>query len=63
MLVDIVTRRWAGPVYICNLTEDVVGTMAAPEKALAYNGSTSIGGQPRQLGTRDDVILHQTVYD
>ena len=58
MLVDIVNSGWA-PVYICNLTEDVVGYMAAPEKALAYPWKHFIGGHLGRLGTRDDVILHQ----
>ena len=58
MLIDIVNAGWA-PVYICNLTEDVVGYMASPEKALAYKWKHFIGGHLGRLGTRDDVSLHQ----
>jgi glyoxylase-like metal-dependent hydrolase (beta-lactamase superfamily II) len=58
MLIDIVNSGWA-PVYICNLTEDVVGYMAAPAKALAYKWKHFIGGHLGRLGTRDDVTLHQ----
>ena len=58
MLIDIVNAGWA-PVYICNLTEDVHGYMAAPEKALAYPWKHFIGGHLGRLGTRDDVTLHQ----
>src|SRR4051812_45663305 len=58
MLVDIVNSGWA-PVYICNLTEDVVGYMAAPEKALAYKWTHFIGGHLGRLGTRADVMIHQ----
>jgi glyoxylase-like metal-dependent hydrolase (beta-lactamase superfamily II) len=58
MLIDIVNAGWA-PVYICNLTEDVQGYMAAPEKALAYPWQHFIGGHLGRLATRDDVNLHQ----
>jgi glyoxylase-like metal-dependent hydrolase (beta-lactamase superfamily II) len=58
MLVDIVNPGWA-PIYICNLTEDVPGYMAAPEKALAYKWTHFIGGHCGRLGTRADVTLHQ----
>jgi glyoxylase-like metal-dependent hydrolase (beta-lactamase superfamily II) len=58
MLIDIVNAGWA-PVYICNLTEDVQGYMAAPAKALAYPWKHFIGGHLGRLGTRDDVNLHQ----
>jgi glyoxylase-like metal-dependent hydrolase (beta-lactamase superfamily II) len=58
MLIDIVNAGWA-PVYICNLTEDVVGYMEAPAKALAYPWKHMIGGHLGRLATRDDVTLHQ----
>jgi len=58
MLIDIVNAGWA-PVYICNLSEDVQGYMAAPEKALAYKWKHFIGGHLGRLATRDDVTLHQ----
>ena len=58
MLVDIVNAGWA-PVYICNLTEDVQGYMAAPAKALEYPWKHFIGGHLGRLATRDDVTLHQ----
>ena len=58
MLVDIVNAGWV-PVYVSNLTEDVVGYMAAPAKALAYPWKHMISGHLGRLATRDDVILHQ----
>jgi glyoxylase-like metal-dependent hydrolase (beta-lactamase superfamily II) len=58
MLVDIANCGWA-PVYICNLSEDIVGYVEAPAHALAYPWKHYIGGHLGRIGTRDDVTLHQ----
>jgi glyoxylase-like metal-dependent hydrolase (beta-lactamase superfamily II) len=58
MLVDIANCGWA-PVYICNLSEDIVGYVEAPANALAYPWKHFIGGHLGRIGTRDDVMLHQ----
>jgi glyoxylase-like metal-dependent hydrolase (beta-lactamase superfamily II) len=58
MLVDIVNPGWA-PVYLSNLTEDILGYVDAPAHALAYPWKHYIGGHLGRLGTRDDVTLHQ----
>jgi glyoxylase-like metal-dependent hydrolase (beta-lactamase superfamily II) len=58
MLVDIVNSGWA-PVYNLNLTGDVPGYIAAPEKALSYPWKQMISGHMGRLTTRNDVALHQ----
>jgi glyoxylase-like metal-dependent hydrolase (beta-lactamase superfamily II) len=58
MLIDIVNAGWV-PIYNLNLSEDVPGYIAAPEKALAYPWRHYIGGHLGRLGTRDDIALHQ----
>jgi glyoxylase-like metal-dependent hydrolase (beta-lactamase superfamily II) len=58
MLIDIVNSGWV-PIYNLNLSEDVPGYIAAPEKALAYPWKHYIGGHLGRLGTRDDIALHQ----
>src|ERR1700710_621087 len=61
MLVDIVNPGWA-PVYLCNLTEDVQGYIAAGSTALTYPWRHFIGGHMGRLGTRDDVVVHQQYF-
>jgi len=58
MLVDIANCGWA-PVYLSNLTEDIVGYIEAPANALSYPWKHFVGGHLGRLGTRDDVTLHQ----
>jgi hypothetical protein len=58
MLVDIVNAGWV-PIYNLNLSEDVPGYLAAPDRALAYPWKHYIGGHLGRLGTRDDIALHQ----
>lgn len=58
MLVDIVNPGWV-PIYNLNLTEDVPGFIAAPDKALSYPWKHYIGGHMGRLGSRDDITLHQ----
>ncbi|GAA1841123.1 MBL fold metallo-hydrolase [Asanoa iriomotensis] len=58
MLVDVVNAGWV-PIYNLNLSEDVPGYLAAPERATAYPWKHFIGGHLGRLGTRDDLVLHQ----
>jgi hypothetical protein len=58
MLIDIVNPGWA-PIYLSNLTADIPGYIEAPANALAYSWKHFIGGHNGQLGTREDVTLHQ----
>jgi glyoxylase-like metal-dependent hydrolase (beta-lactamase superfamily II) len=58
MLIDIVNAGWV-PIYNANLSEDIPGYIAAPERALCYPWSHYIGGHLGRLGTRDDIVLHQ----
>jgi glyoxylase-like metal-dependent hydrolase (beta-lactamase superfamily II) len=58
MLVDINLPGWV-PFDSFNLNEDVPGSIAAPDKALAYPWSHFIGGHMGRLGTRDDMALYQ----
>jgi hypothetical protein len=58
MLIDIANVRWV-PFAITNLSEDIPGYIAAPDKALSYSWKHFIGGHLGKLGTRDDLILHQ----
>jgi hypothetical protein len=58
MLIDIVNAGWV-PIYNVNLSEDVQGYMAAPDRALSYPWSHFICGHLGRLATRDDVRLHQ----
>jgi glyoxylase-like metal-dependent hydrolase (beta-lactamase superfamily II) len=58
MLIDIVNSGWV-PIYNVNLSEDVPGYIAAPEKALTYPWTHYIGGHLGRLGSRDDIVLHQ----
>ena len=58
MLVDIVNPGWA-PIYQSNLTEDVQGYIKAPDTALSYSWKHFIGRHMGELGTREDIALHQ----
>jgi glyoxylase-like metal-dependent hydrolase (beta-lactamase superfamily II) len=58
MLVDINLPRWV-PFDSFNLNEDVPGSIAAPEEALAYPWTHFIGGHMGRIGTRDDMALYQ----
>jgi glyoxylase-like metal-dependent hydrolase (beta-lactamase superfamily II) len=58
MLVDINLPRWA-PFDSFNLNEDVQGSIAAPDTAMAYPWTHFIGGHMGRLGTRDDMVLYQ----
>jgi glyoxylase-like metal-dependent hydrolase (beta-lactamase superfamily II) len=58
MFIDVVNAGWV-PIYNVNLSEDVQGYMAAPDKALSYPWSHLICGHLGRLATRDDVRVHQ----
>jgi hypothetical protein len=58
MLVDINLPRWV-PFDSFNLNEDVQGSIAAPEVALAYPWTHFIGGHMGRIGTREDMALYQ----
>jgi glyoxylase-like metal-dependent hydrolase (beta-lactamase superfamily II) len=58
MLIDIVNAGWV-PIFNANLSDDVLGYIDAPAKALEYPWTHFIGGHLGRLGTRDDVALHQ----
>ena len=58
MLIDIVNAGWV-PIYNVNLSEDIQGYIATPDRALSYEWSHFISGHLGRLATRDDVTLHQ----
>jgi glyoxylase-like metal-dependent hydrolase (beta-lactamase superfamily II) len=58
MLVDINLPRWV-PFDSFNLNEDVPGSIAAPDTAMAYPWKHFIGGHMGRIGTRDDMVLYQ----
>jgi hypothetical protein len=58
MLVDIFLPRWV-PFDSFNLNEDVPGSIAAPDTAMAYAWKHFIGGHMGRLGTRADMVLYQ----
>jgi glyoxylase-like metal-dependent hydrolase (beta-lactamase superfamily II) len=58
MLVDINLPRWV-PFDSFNLNEDVQGSIAAPDTAMAYPWKHFIGGHMGRIGTRDDMVLYQ----
>ncbi|HEV2257314.1 MAG TPA: MBL fold metallo-hydrolase [Streptosporangiaceae bacterium] len=58
MLVDINLPRWV-PFDSFNLNEDVPGSIAAADTAMAYPWKHFIGGHMGRLGTRDDMVLYQ----
>jgi glyoxylase-like metal-dependent hydrolase (beta-lactamase superfamily II) len=58
MLVDINLPRWV-PFDSFNLNEDVQGSIAAADVAMAYPWKHFIGGHMGRIGTRDDMVLYQ----
>jgi glyoxylase-like metal-dependent hydrolase (beta-lactamase superfamily II) len=58
MLVDINLPGWA-PYDSFNVNEDVPGSIAAADKAMAYRWKHLIGGHMGRLGTRDDMVVYQ----
>jgi hypothetical protein len=58
MLVDIFLPRWV-PFDSFNLNEDVPGSIAAPDTAMAYPWKHFIGGHMGRLGTRNDMVVYQ----
>ena len=58
MLVDIVLPGWV-PYDSFNLNEDVLGSIDAPVKAMAYPWTTFIGGHMGRLGTRHDLVIYR----
>ena len=58
MFIDVVNAGWV-PIYNLNLSEDVIGYMAAPAIALSYPWTHFISGHLGRLATRDDVATHQ----
>ncbi len=58
MLVDVILPGWV-PYDSFNLNEDVPGSLAAPDTAMAYPWTHFIGGHMGRLGTRDDLAVYQ----
>jgi len=58
MLVDINLPRWV-PFDSFNLNEDVQGSIAAADVAMAYPWKHFIGGHMGRICTRDDMVLYQ----
>jgi len=58
MLVDVLLPGWV-PFDSFNLNEDVPGSIAAPDTALAYPWKHFIGGHMGRLGTRHDMAVYQ----
>jgi glyoxylase-like metal-dependent hydrolase (beta-lactamase superfamily II) len=58
MLVDINLPRWV-PFDSFNLNEDVQGSIAAPDRAMAYPWKHFLGGHMGRIGTRADMVLYQ----
>jgi glyoxylase-like metal-dependent hydrolase (beta-lactamase superfamily II) len=58
MLVDINLPRWV-PFDSFNLNEDVQGSIAAPDTAMAYPWKHFIGGHMGRIGTRGDMVIYQ----
>src|SRR5258708_17100179 len=58
MLVDINLPGWV-PYDSFNLNEDVPGSIAAPDTAMAYPWKHYIGGHMGRLCTRDDMVVYQ----
>ncbi len=59
MFIDVINAGWV-PIYNLNLSEDVIGYMAAPAIALSYPWTHLISGHLGRLATRDDVAVHQS---
>jgi glyoxylase-like metal-dependent hydrolase (beta-lactamase superfamily II) len=62
MLVDINLPGWV-PFGSFNLNEDIPGSIAAPDTALAYPWKHFIGGHMGRLGTRSDMAVYQQYVD
>jgi glyoxylase-like metal-dependent hydrolase (beta-lactamase superfamily II) len=62
MLVDILLPGWA-PYNSFNVNEDVAGSVAAPDRAMAYRWKHFIGGHMGRLGTREDMVVYQRYVD
>ena len=62
MLADINLPGWV-PFDSFNLNEDVPGSIAAPDVALAYPWKHFIGGHMGRLGTRGDMAVYQQYVD
>ncbi len=58
MLVDIVFPGWVPFAYLAE-SQDILGWIEAPAKALNYPFETLVGGHLTRLGTRDDVMIQQ----
>ena len=58
MFIDVVNAGWV-LIYNLNLSEDVIGYIAAPAIALDYPWTHFISGHLGRLATRDDVAVHQ----
>ena len=58
MMIDVVNAGWV-PIYNLNLSEDVLGYIAAPATALSYPWTHFICGHLGRLATREDVAVHQ----
>jgi hypothetical protein len=58
MLVDLNLPGWV-PFDSFNLNEDVIGSLAAPAKAMAYPWKHFIGGHMGRLGTRGDMVVYE----
>jgi glyoxylase-like metal-dependent hydrolase (beta-lactamase superfamily II) len=61
MFIDIVNSGWV-PLYNTNLSEDVMGYMAAPDIALDYPWNHFISGHMGRLSTREDVAVHKAYF-
>ena len=58
MLVDVNLPGWA-PYNSFNLNEDVPGSIAVADQAMAYRWKHFIAGHMGRLGTRDDMVVYQ----
>jgi glyoxylase-like metal-dependent hydrolase (beta-lactamase superfamily II) len=58
MFIDVVNAGWV-LIYNLNLSEDVLGYIAAPAIALSYPWTHLISGHLGRLATRGDVAVHQ----
>ena len=58
MLVDILLPGWA-PYNSFNLNEDVPGSIAVADQAMAYRWKHFIAGHMGRLGNRDDMVVYQ----
>jgi glyoxylase-like metal-dependent hydrolase (beta-lactamase superfamily II) len=58
MLVDINLPGWV-PFDSFNINEDVQGSIAAADRAMAYPWKHFIGGHMGRLGNRDDMAIYQ----